>query len=325
MASKSAKPATILAAGCVVTRGFGRTREYLVVHRNLRDDWSLPKGKLEADELMPTAAARETLEEAAVDVILRQPVTTIRYLSLGVPKLVRYWLATPRDPLIAAGELDFDPEWEPNDEVDRIKWLRSDQLLRRLTYKQDIQVLKRALELSESTSPFVLMRHAPAEKRTDFADRHSGNAPHDHERPLTYDGSTLTPALADALRAYGVEDSHSSPAKRCVDTLVPHFAELSEVQLEPQLSEFGFVEDAAAAQHRAVELFRNSQPLVIVGHRPVLPTMVRAIERYSDCEAPSPKLKPGEFMVFHRPTKKSGALRVGAPMAVESSADFLNY
>ncbi|HWD80339.1 MAG TPA: NUDIX hydrolase, partial [Kribbella sp.] len=39
-------PATVIAAGGVVWRERGGTRQVLLVHRPWYDDWSLPKGKL---------------------------------------------------------------------------------------------------------------------------------------------------------------------------------------------------------------------------------------------------------------------------------------
>ena len=65
----------ILAAGSVVfRRGADGQREVLLVHRPRYDDWSLPKGKLAADEYLAGCAARETWEETAARVRLGVPV-----------------------------------------------------------------------------------------------------------------------------------------------------------------------------------------------------------------------------------------------------------
>jgi len=50
----------VLAAGAVLRRGDGLVA---VVHRPRYDDWTLPKGKLEAGEDDERAALREVLEE----------------------------------------------------------------------------------------------------------------------------------------------------------------------------------------------------------------------------------------------------------------------
>lgn len=309
--AKRKREEPILAAGTIVVRGKGRRREFLVVHRNLRNDWSLPKGKLEKGELMPAAAVRETAEETTVQTVLRQPVAGVRYLSLGQPKFVRYWLAVPSNPAVAAGDVDFDPAWAPNDEVDSIRWLRAERAMKLLTYSQDAKVLESALGLSTLTSPFILLRHAEAEKRAAFAERHDGEPPHDHERPLTDYGAAQTPAIADMLRAYGILRVHSSPARRCMDTVAPNFTAYDELQLEPAISEFGFIDSPKGARSRTLELFVQREPTVVACHRPVLPTMVRAISRATESPEPSAKLKPGEFLVLHRPVGRNGKLTGG--------------
>lgn len=311
----------VLAAGTVVMRGSGRHLEVLVVHRKLRADWSLPKGKLDEGELMPACAVRETLEETTVEVVLRRPVGAVRYLSLGRPKLSRYWLAVPTSEGVAAGDLDFAADWQPNAEVDEIRWVRPRVAEKLLTYPMDVEVLGRAAGLNPRTSPLILLRHAEAEKRAAFAERHGGEPPSDLERPLTELGSAHTPAIAAALRAYGVEQVHSSPARRCLSTVAPALVPEAEVRLEPEISEFAHAADPVAAAECAIELAFEPAPLVVVCHRPVLPTMVRAVSRVSDTDEPSPKLKPGDFLVFHRRLRKSGLVRPHSAFEVERSAD----
>ena len=49
----------ILAAGAVVTREHPtRGAEVVLIHRKRYDDWTLPKGKLEAGESLPACEAR---------------------------------------------------------------------------------------------------------------------------------------------------------------------------------------------------------------------------------------------------------------------------
>ena len=298
----------VLAAGTIVWRERGRGIEVLVIHRRRRMDWSLPKGKVERGESLPVTAVRETLEETTVAVSLGVPVAAISYQSLGLVKEVHYWLATPTDPLVAAGRLNHDPVWQPNDEVDQVVWLRPRAALAKLTYSQDVEVLRKALDQLRPTSPLVLLRHAEAEKRAAFANRHKGKPPHDHERPLTADGEAERPAIAAALRAFGVKSSFSSPARRCVDTVAGEFAPKPAVVQVPEISEFGFVEDAGRAAEKSVALSRVASPLVVVCHRPVLPTMVEAIAEEFGVTPPNPRLKPGQYLVLHRPLDRSGRI-----------------
>ena len=68
----SKKP-KIVSAGGVVLREHTAGLQVLLIHRERYDDWSLPKGKGEADELLPETAVREIREETGV-AALRGPV-----------------------------------------------------------------------------------------------------------------------------------------------------------------------------------------------------------------------------------------------------------
>src|SRR4051812_27762866 len=74
----------IRAAGGVVMRD-GRI---VVVHRPKYDDWSLPKGKLEAGESWEEAALREVEEETGLRVTLGDELTSTHYTVRGRPKTV---------------------------------------------------------------------------------------------------------------------------------------------------------------------------------------------------------------------------------------------
>lgn len=311
----------VRAAGTVVFRGKGKATEVLVVHRSHRNDWSLPKGKREKGEYMAATAARETLEETGIEVILGVPLKPIKYESLGFPKIVRYWIAKPIDEDISTGLRDAPIGWEPNDEVDELRWVRASKVAGLLTYEQDVEVVNEALGLSRNTVPFILLRHADAEKRVDFAERHNGNPPADQLRPLSEEGIAYSQAIADALNAYGIEYAYSSVSKRCVDTLAPTFATKTSLNLEEVFSEEGAEENPADAKKRIKELVSISQPAVLCSHRPVMPLLIRTISKISGSREPMSKLKPGQFVVYHRPIKESGNLREKQKFVVEHSAE----
>jgi 8-oxo-dGTP diphosphatase len=315
------KKSVVRAAGTVVFRGRGKTTEVLVVHRPHRKDWSLPKGKREKGEYMAATAARETFEETGIEVILGVPLKPIAYESLGYPKIVRYWIAKPVDSDIANGKRDFPNNWKPNSEVDELRWVRASKVSGILTYDQDVEVVQKALKLSRNTVPFVLLRHSDAEKRIDFAERHNGNPPSDQLRPLSDEGVGYTQAIADALNAYGIEYAYSSVSKRCVDTLAPAFATKSSLNLEEVFSEEGATENPNAAKRRIRELIEIAQPSVLCSHRPVMPLLIRTISKVSGSREPMSKLKPGQFVVYHRPVKDSGNLRTNQKFIVEHSAE----
>jgi 8-oxo-dGTP diphosphatase len=117
----------IEAAGGVVVRD----GQVLLVHRPRYDDWTFPKGKLDSGEGFEDAALREVEEETGVRCSLGRELPATRYEVNGRPKLVRYWLMTPR------GETMF----LPNDETDELRWVTPDEALRLLTYDRDRDVL----------------------------------------------------------------------------------------------------------------------------------------------------------------------------------------
>lgn len=111
------------AAGGVVERG----GQIAVVHRPRYDDWSLPKGKLDQGESFEAAALREVLEETGLSCELVEELEPVRYHDRkGRSKLVRYWR-------MVAVEGDF----EPNDEVDELRWVAPERAVRLLSYAHD--------------------------------------------------------------------------------------------------------------------------------------------------------------------------------------------
>ena len=52
-----------------------------------------------------------------------------------------------------------------------------------------------------------------------------------------------------------------------------------------------------------------------------MPLLIRAISKISGSREPMSKLKPGQFVVYHRPIKESGKLRENQKFIVELSAE----
>jgi 8-oxo-dGTP diphosphatase len=121
-------PELVRAAGGVVTRTGDGGTEFLVVHRPRYDDWSLPKGKLEAGESAEAGAIREIAEETGVEVRLGDPLPDHEYIDRhGRPKIVHYWEMTP------VGRT----AWSPNDEVDETRWIGAAEAATLLSYEND--------------------------------------------------------------------------------------------------------------------------------------------------------------------------------------------
>lgn len=116
-------PDEVNAAGGLVLRD----GEVCVVHRARYDDWSLPKGKLDAGESFEAAALREVWEETGLRCRIVRELEPARYTVGGRPKLVRYW----------AMEVVEDAPFAPNDEVDELRWVDVERAQQLLTYAHD--------------------------------------------------------------------------------------------------------------------------------------------------------------------------------------------
>jgi 8-oxo-dGTP diphosphatase len=122
------------AAGGVVWRRAGDGVEVCVVHRPRYEDWSLPKGKLDPGETFEQAALREVQEETGIACDLGDKLPDVTYDDhKGRSKLVRYWTMTP-DP-------EADSGFEPNDEVDELRWLPVAEARALLSYEPDRDLL----------------------------------------------------------------------------------------------------------------------------------------------------------------------------------------
>ena len=82
--------ASVLAAGGIVLRREQPPRIALVRLRK-RDEWVLPKGRLDDGETPRTAARREVLEETGHDVTVHEFLGTLVYDSGSRSKVVHYW------------------------------------------------------------------------------------------------------------------------------------------------------------------------------------------------------------------------------------------
>jgi 8-oxo-dGTP diphosphatase len=126
--SSDPETAEVKAAGGVVWRPApGGGVEIAVVHRPRYDDWSLPKGKLDSGETWEDAALREVREEIGAVCELERELPPVWYVdNKGRRKCVRYWV-------MRALEVEF----EPNDEVDELRWLPPAEAIGLLTYPHD--------------------------------------------------------------------------------------------------------------------------------------------------------------------------------------------
>ena len=124
----------IRAAGGIVHRQNGDATEVLVVHRPKYQDWSLPKGKLDPGETPEQAALREVEEETGWRCRLGAHVGKNEYRDRhGRSKRVDWWLMDP-----------IEGDFEPNDEVDEIRWVPVDDAHKLLTHETDYGLIEQA-------------------------------------------------------------------------------------------------------------------------------------------------------------------------------------
>ena len=105
--------------------------EVALIHRPGRDDWSLPKGKLDPGESYEECALREVLEETGYRCRLVSFVGFTEYRDRrGRAKVVGYWVMEV-----------LDGEFAVSDEVDDLRWLDVDTAAHVLTYERDRELL----------------------------------------------------------------------------------------------------------------------------------------------------------------------------------------
>jgi len=134
----------VRAAGGVVIRDGERGPEVVVVHRPRYDDWSLPKGKCDPGETDEQCAVREVEEETGLRCALGPELLPTRYVDRkGRPKVVRYWQ------MRVLGSRPF----EPNEEIDALRWVPLDEAAVGLTYGHDAELLANVRLAFTSGSP----------------------------------------------------------------------------------------------------------------------------------------------------------------------------
>jgi 8-oxo-dGTP diphosphatase len=122
----------IEAAGGVVWRRSAKGGvKVLLVHRPRYDDWSLPKGKLDPGESHRHAALREVQEETGLVCKANEELREVRYLDhKRRRKHVRYWAMEP-----------LSGSFQPNAEVDEVRWVPVESVRQLVTYSRDAEVV----------------------------------------------------------------------------------------------------------------------------------------------------------------------------------------
>jgi 8-oxo-dGTP diphosphatase len=113
----------VVAAGGIVLRR-EKIPLFAVVRLRKRDEWVLPKGKLDDGETARDAAEREVLEETGHDVSVHEFLGTLVYESGGRSKVVHYWRM----------ETNGGQAYELMDDVRAVDWLPLEAAVERLSH-----------------------------------------------------------------------------------------------------------------------------------------------------------------------------------------------
>ena len=129
----------VSAGGIVYKFNNNELRILLCGHRK-GNIWGLPKGTPEHGETLEQTASREVTEETGLQGKLQDKIGEIHYWftreGIRYSKTVHFYLFSPE-----GGSIEqHDPEF------DFVVWYPSEEALKKLTYKDEIEIVKQALK-----------------------------------------------------------------------------------------------------------------------------------------------------------------------------------
>ena len=295
----------VYAAGGVVWRIVDEKLRILLIHRTKYRDVTLPKGKVDPGEMLAETAAREIFEETGIRVSLGVPVGVSRYrLPSKRQKIVHYWAAEATDAAIRASA------FVPNKEIAALEWVTPKKALARLSYPVDVEIVENFMRLVDEgvlrTFPIIALRHAKALGREEWEGKDAG-------RPLSPRGRKQANSIVGPLLAFGARKILSSPAKRCVKTVVPLSAALGrKIDTTELISQDAWEDGRSDARTVIGQRVRARRAAVLCSHGPVLPEILTELAlatgtlRGSYLGSAS-ALEPAAFSVVHLSVDNPGS------------------
>ena len=153
--------APVMAAGGIVLRR-GAPPLVAVVRQRKRNEWVLPKGKLDDGETPKEAAHREVLEETGHDVAIHEFLGTLVYQSGGRSKVAHFWRM----------EAEGGPVRKLMNDIKAVDWLTLEDALARLSreYERAFLVQVGTIALAAAgLEPTPVPEPAPAPDDIDVA------------------------------------------------------------------------------------------------------------------------------------------------------------
>lgn len=287
------EPVAVIAAGALPWRMNKDRLEVLLIHRPRYDDWSWPKGKLDAGETIPECAVREIQEEIGLTAQLGIPLPPIHYHVASGLKVVHYWAVQVKGALLR-------PDGK---EVDSVMWCSPEKAASLLSNPSDVAPLDYLRSAHEhhalATWPLIVVRHAKAKPRSSWTKAEG-------ERPLAATGIRQAQAVGRLLTAWNPQRVVTSPWLRCVATIAPYAKNSgAKVKMVDALTEHRHGRNPKKTAAAVTALLEKQRGVAICTHRPALPTVLDQLAKYAPGKVREqlpdndPYLAPGEMLVFH--------------------------
>ena len=242
--------AAVLAAGGIVLRQ-EETPLIAVVRLRKRNEWVLPKGKLDDGETPRDAAEREVLEETGHDVSVHEFLGTLVYESGGRFKVVHYWRM----------ETSGEPTHELMDDIRAVDWLPLDAAVERLSRAYERAFLANVGPLALESAALARRTKARKQPVPEKRRRPPAVAPQP-AMPIPAPVAPLPPDLTPSLSGNDepmVIESEVVEARPEVQSEAPSSVDSAAPEITTSIGQ-----DIAAAESTATEMQPPSDNQVVV-------------------------------------------------------------